>query len=660
MIQYIKTSITRKILVSFVGVYIITYLLTAAVVFTGVRNTIINSETRALSQLAEAKADRLTNTWRENGVNLHAWSSLEVMNDLISGDVDKRVHLTLERLKNQYELNGDIYAFNVDGKLIASSGDIEMSGTFHAPPNWMPARHDLTFVNKHNGPFDNRPIIALVHPITANFSQDYRIGFLVLTIPWEEVEHLALGGEAHTVLIGMSSPPISLASDMPDAAISTLLNASDEEPTAIVNDVSYVLGRAQITTVDPKWTVVTLRKTEVAVRSVRNVAWKLAILGLVLSLPIVLGIRWLAAKLTEPIVELTGLVTGIANSEALDKRLHVSGHDELSVLALSFNRMAETLEITAQERERFVRELETLNQTLEVKVVQRTEELTRAFEDLKSAQGQLVQSEKMASLGQLVAGVAHELNNPIAFIYANFPHLEEYAGELFTLIEKLQTLPSDPDVMRQTEQLVNDAELDYIREDIFKIIRSGTDGASRVKEIVRSLRSFSRMDEGELKPVRLEDGIDDTLAILQHELRGRVVVNREYRLDTLVTCFSGQINQVFMNIIFNAIQALKGTGTITITTRKHESWAVVAIADTGTGIPPDVIKRIFDPFFTTKKVGEGTGLGLSISYGVIERHGGRIDVQSEVGVGTTFEIWLPIKPPNDLLRQSEQRKGEAS
>ena len=647
MIRYLQKSITSKILASFIGIYLVTYLLTAAVVFTGVRNTIINSETHALSQLAEAKADRLINAWREGGINLHAWSSLEIMNDLISGDVDKRVHLTLERLKTQYELGGDIYAFDVDGKLIASSGDMEMFGVFHAPADWMPPSADLSYVDKHDDPFDHRPVVALVHPISASFSPDYRIGFLVMTIPWDVVEHLALGGDAHTVLIGLSQPPKALAWDVPETALGALLGVSADQPTAVIDDVSYVLGRAQISTGMPEWTVLTLRKTDVAVRSVRKVAWELAILGLVLSVPIVFGVRWLAGKLTAPVVQLTDFVTGIATSEALDKRLEVSGQDELSVLAQSFNRMAQTLEFTAHERERFVKELEALNQTLELKVAQRTQELTQAFDELKSAQGHLVQSEKMASLGQLVAGVAHELNNPIAFIYANFPHLEEDAAQLFALVEKIRALQTDPDIIRQTDRLVDEAELEYLHQDILKIIKSGKDGASRVKEIVRSLRSFSRVDEGELKPVRLEDGIEDTLAILQHELRGRITVERDFGLDTPVTCFSGQINQVFMNVIFNAIQAQKGGGAIRIATRKQDQWAVVSIADTGTGISPDVIKRIFDPFFTTKKVGEGTGLGLSISYGIIERHGGKIDVQSQVGVGTTFEIRIPINPGVD-------------
>ena len=185
-----------------------------------------------------------------------------------------------------------------------------------------------------------------------------------------------------------------------------------------------------------------------------------------------------------------------------------------------------------------------------------------------------------------------------------------------------------------------------MRGDILKIIRSGKDGAARIKEIVLSLRRFSRLDEAERKPVLLEDGINDTLAILRHQLKGRITVELDYRLNQPVSCYPGQINQVFMNILVNAVQAMTSGGTLRIATWVDQPWAVISIADTGSGISPAVLSRIFDPFFTTKKVGEGTGLGLSISYGIVDRHGGRISVRSEVGTGSTFEIRLPYLQPS--------------
>jgi signal transduction histidine kinase len=366
--------------------------------------------------------------------------------------------------------------------------------------------------------------------------------------------------------------------------------------------------------------------------------------------------RWLSRKLTSPVADLTAFVREIAETDRLDKRVGVTSNDELGVLAQSFNSMANSLQQAASERERFVGELETLNRTLEAKVAERTRaletinaDLSKAFGDLKSAQAQLVQSEKMASLGQLVAGIAHEINNPIAFLYANFPHLEEYAETLLSLVADLRALTASLPQAERAEELVRQADLEFLAEDMLKVIRSGKGGAARIKEIVRSLRSFSRLDEAEFKPALLEDGLDDTLAILHHHMKGRIELKRDYALRRPVPCFPGQINQVFMNILYNAIQAIEGPGTIEVSTGRDGDWAVVTISDSGAGIPPDVMAKIFDPFFTTKKVGEGTGLGLSISYGIIETHGGRIDVASRPGEGTRFQIRLPLpsNPPTE-------------
>ena len=316
--------------------------------------------------------------------------------------------------------------------------------------------------------------------------------------------------------------------------------------------------------------------------------------------------------------------------------------------------MIETLNSFTIDREQFVQELEILNHTLEQRVLERTRaiesantNLTKTIQALKAAQGQLVQSEKMASLGQLVAGVAHELNNPVGFIYANFPQLEEYVKELLALIDTLLNLPMDDSTLKQVEQAIKEIDLDFLRKDVMELIRSGKSGASRIKEIVFSLRSFSRLDEAELKSVLLEDGLNDTLAILNHQTKGRIKVVKDYQLNEPVLCFAGQINQVFMNIIYNGIQAISGEGTLTISTRKKNESAVITIADTGMGIPQDIIGKIFDPFFTTKEVGEGTGLGLSISYGIIEKHGGRVEVKSQIGKGSQFIITLRMNPQID-------------
>ena len=298
-----------------------------------------------------------------------------------------------------------------------------------------------------------------------------------------------------------------------------------------------------------------------------------------------------------------------------------------------------------------MQELRIFAEELESKVADRTKELTasnfeliRTLENLKAAQSQLIHHEKMASLGQLVAGVAHELNNPIGFIYANFPHLEDYVLSLLTLLDELRRLPLPEDAQKRMEVLYAAADLEFLREDLLRIIHSGKTGANRIREIVSSLRSFSHLGEAEVKLARLESGLDDTIALLQHQLKaGNIQVERDYQLNTSVLCRPGQMNQVFMNILSNAIQASKDQGTIIISTRREDDWAVVQISDTGCGMPQEVISHIFNPFFTTKQVGEGTGLGLSISHGIIEDHGGKIEVASEVGRGTTFTLRIPFK-----------------
>ena len=263
--------------------------------------------------------------------------------------------------------------------------------------------------------------------------------------------------------------------------------------------------------------------------------------------------------------------------------------------------------------------VEEMNLSLEEKVRQRT----RALEE---AQAQLVHTEKMSSLGQLVAGVAHELNNPIGFVYANVELIREQ-------IEKIRE--------------GKDTERAYGR--LGKLLTRSKEGALRTKKIVEDLRNFSRLDEAEWKAVDLNDGLESTRELLAFRLGDRIRVHREYGEIPLVECRAGQINQVFMNILNNAVDAIEGEGDIWIRTEvieEGESGRVaVTIQDNGPGIPAEKIGKIFDPFYTTKDVGKGTGLGLSISYGVIQRHDGRIDVEIEVGRGTTFTIELPCRRP---------------
>ncbi|WP_445246732.1 PAS domain S-box protein [Microcoleus sp. OTE_8_concoct_300] len=287
-------------------------------------------------------------------------------------------------------------------------------------------------------------------------------------------------------------------------------------------------------------------------------------------------------------------------------------------------------------------------------------QLAAALEELKATHSQLVQSEKMSSLGLLIAGVAHEINNPVSFIHGNLAHLKNYTQDLFHHLELYEHHYPNP--VEEIQQEREDNDLDFLAEDLPRIVSSMSVGVDRICQIVQSLRNFSRHDDTQMKPVNLHEGIDSTLLILNHRLKGngekpQIQIVKEYGNLPLVECFAGPINQVFMNILSNAIDALedaksKQTGLempespsqIMICTEVVGKFVEIKIADNGPGITEEVKQRIFDTFFTTKPIGKGTGMGLSISYQIIvERHKGELSCNSELGKGTEFTIRLPLQ-----------------
>jgi signal transduction histidine kinase len=273
------------------------------------------------------------------------------------------------------------------------------------------------------------------------------------------------------------------------------------------------------------------------------------------------------------------------------------------------------------------------------------EELSATLDNLKTAQSHLVQSEKMASLGQLTAGVAHEINNPINFVSAGIDSLSTNYDDLSELLEKIALIQPGEDntaLLTEINSIKKDIELEYLLEEIPMLLKSINDGARRTTEIVKSLRNFTRLDEDNLKSANIHEGIDSTLVILKNQLADRVEVIKEYGNIPDIACYPGQLNQVFMNILGNAIQAIEGQGQVHIKTSLAGKFVNISIKDSGKGMSEEVKRRIFEPFFTTKDVGEGTGLGLSICYGIIEKHKGKIVVESTPGKGTEFIIKLPL------------------
>jgi len=301
--------------------------------------------------------------------------------------------------------------------------------------------------------------------------------------------------------------------------------------------------------------------------------------------------------------------------------------------------------------------LNIANEELERRVVERTRELSEALKQLKESEAQLIQSEKMSSLGQMVAGVVHEINTPLAYVKnslgsvaGRLQDLARLAAETEKLLDLLRSGAANPQELAEqfglTERLIAQLRAHHALEELDALAKDGLHGIGQISEIVGNLRNFSRLDRSKVASFNLNEGLDSTLAIARHELKHHTV-KKNYGDIPPITCSPSQINQVFLNLVNNAAQALgPGPGEIRITTRREGAGHVaVEVADNGKGIPPEVLPKIFDPFFTTKEVGKGTGLGLSIVYKIVEQHGGSISVDSSVGVGTRFTVVLPLQPP---------------
>lgn len=338
------------------------------------------------------------------------------------------------------------------------------------------------------------------------------------------------------------------------------------------------------------------------------------------------------------------IISGINRTQRVMDAIRLGASDyllkpcELDVMAISVER--------ALERRILLRNARRYKQDLE----HRNAELAGQKTEMEHLQAQVLHVEKMASLGQMAAGVAHELNNPAGFIYSNIDLLKEYVERLQSCLSDYDKLTLPPKAAARINAIKKANDYDNIVADLGSILSDCYLGAERIRDVVQNLRLFSRLDEAEVKRADLIEGIESTVRLLSEYFKsGNIKLIRDYGELPPVNSFAAQLNQVWMNLLVNAAQAIgTAAGEVRITTRCVAQTVMVSVSDTGAGISPEQLKKIFDPFFTTKPVGEGTGLGLSISHGVIERHGGKIEVESALGHGTTFTIFLPVDADLDL------------
>ena len=369
-------------------------------------------------------------------------------------------------------------------------------------------------------------------------------------------------------------------------------------------------------------------------------------LGCVIS-ALILGLQ-ISSSIAKPLQLVTQVAQQVTEESNFNLQAPVITKDETGILAAAFNNLIERVKTLLTEKE------------------QRSTELQQALNQLHNTQLQLIQTEKMSSLGQLVAGVAHEINNPVSFIHGNIAHIDSYTQDLLKLVYCYQAHYTNPPQTLQAT--LDDVELDFLNQDVMKLLQSMKVGTERIREIVLSLRNFSRLDESEFKAVDLHQGIENTLLILQHRLNARpespaIEVVKDYSQLPLVECYPGQLNQVFINLLTNALEVLEESaqqqtkanqqtqpGKIWISTQvTADNLVQIAIADNGSGIPETVSGRIFDPFFTTKPIGKGTGLGLSISYQIVtEKHHGKIWCDSTIREGFKIVIEIPIHQPKAM------------
>lgn len=407
-------------------------------------------------------------------------------------------------------------------------------------------------------------------------------------------------------------------------------------PSIISTNDSMIVKRASLNTkiMNGNGAIIVGFKTNAITQIIKRIRLiSLVVSGAVCLIAILIGF-WLSRNISVPVLELREAARKVGEGD-LNQHVKNSSRDEIGELAKAFNKMVGDL---ARARE----ELSKANLNL----AETNETLNRTVEDLKAAQEQLIQAEKMASLGQLTAGIAHEINNPINFVSANIQPLKDDMADILSLATCYEAVIREKHLEKEFEgigALKEKYDIEVTLKEVNDLLKGIEEGAKRTSEIVKGLRNFSRLDQNVFRRANLNESLESTLVLLHSAYKNRIEIEKQYGNIPEVDCYPGQINQVFMNVLSNAIQAIPEEGTIFIRTWQDRDFVKISVKDTGSGMSDLVRKKIFDPFFTTKEIGKGTGLGLSISYGIIQKHNGEIEVFSKPGKGTEFIINIPIE-----------------
>ncbi len=600
MMGFLTRSIPRRILASLIGIYIATYVATSLVVYSGARTSILESNTAALDQLADLKYAQLDNTVETLATNLTAWSELEIMNDLVSGDVDKRVAQTLEGLKRLYNLTGDIYAFDATGKLLASSHAGNIGGMAdRIPPEWQNQADHLVLIDKKMDPMTEKETIALVIPVFASFNKKYRIGTLVTTYPWATLEKQLFSLESGTILVDKDDPTKILASDRGGL---NQIRAEDGGTSS-----GFVVGRSVSRSgLIGNWQVVTVQDTGIVFAPLRRITLELVLLGVLLGIPIAVLGRWLSQKLTAPIAELTRAAQGIADTDKLDTRVPISSSDELGMLARSFNRMTDNLERTSREREQFVQELAALNQTLEAKIAARTEELETT----------------MKAQQNLIRDISHEIKSPLARLSVALglarravgPHTPKQFDRMEKEIENISALASELLTLARTRRNRGIAGIHADRSPRSR--RAGRGGCglrSAAQDVRREITKSGRSDH-------------------RRRQRGFVAAGHRKRREE-------------RNLLYGRENPDRDRPS-----PQDPRVVSIEVRDHGPGVPKAALGQLFEPFYRVDEARArdtgGTGIGLAICQRAVQLHGGSVHAAANEPHGLIVEIELPSMPPS--------------